>query len=107
MGDCKVSNRIPEGLKKPITTIAEAMAWIDLLVSSKMDFHLEDSAASIGYMEGPNRQWVDLFTKADARIVDVRRHELYALDFEWGTYDCPIGYMMAKLDERDGTTDLQ
>lgn len=85
---------LPEALKAPINSLAEAKAWVRGLIAADMLYHFEDSPESI--VEGKTSQ--RLFSKADAKIVRRRVAELYV--FEWGPqegmgyYYCPIGFAL-------------
>lgn len=83
-------------LRKPIETLDDAKAWIDELVRRRLDFHFDDSPETIEIGLSGFRLWHD----DDCAMISDQRDALYC--FEWGEYDCPIGYMLAKIDERDG-----
>lgn len=73
----------------PLTTIVEAQAFIhDLMVNGK-SFHFEDDPDTI--INGQTGRM--LFTEEEADLVRLRVNELYS--FEWGVYDCPIGYLLS------------
>jgi len=76
-------------LTTPLTTIVEAQAFIhDLMVNGKL-FHFEDDPDTI--INGLTGRM--LFTEEEADLVRLRVKELYS--FEWGVYDCPIGYALS------------
>jgi len=88
-------DKLPDGLKKPITNVQEAKKWIDLLVASNMSWHFEDSAIDIGHSE--DGKWVNSWSTTVGRLLNKRRDELYSLPFSvWGKDGCPIGYMLTK-----------
>ena len=76
----------------PLTTIDQAKAWIEALVAADMLFHFEDSPETIGNMV--SGEWVDLFTKTEAKQVRKRVAELYAMDWSVVGEECPIGYAL-------------
>lgn len=89
---------VPAKLLEPISTLEQAKAWIELLVKSNLHFHLEDDATDIG--NTVNGKWVNTFSKKEGKLINLRRHECYTLD--WGVYECPLGYMGCQ----DGTFKL-
>ncbi len=85
---------LPDHLKAPILDLAAAKKWIEDLHVADMLFHFEDSAPTIGNMV--NGEWVRLFSDEDAKIVDAQVEAIYGFDF--GEYECPIGYALSLSD---------
>ena len=84
-----------ELLRRKITGLDEAKAWIADLVAIGLMFHFEDSADTI--INGLTGE--RLFDDEEAVLVRARMAELYALDWP-AEFECPIGYMM-HVEERD------
>lgn len=92
--------KLTEGLRKPITTLEEAKAWIEELNGQGLLFHFDDNPETVGNI-GEDGKWVDLFTKEEAAVVRKRVGELY--NFEWSAgdddFECPIGYALHVMGE--------
>lgn len=93
--------RLPDALRAPVVGAETGRAWVRSLVAAGLEFHLEESAHTIGRLEGG--RWRVLFSPADAHVVNTACRALYALPSEtWGGPGaCPIAYMMAELEKRD------
>ena len=85
----KYDKLFADQLIKPITTLHEAKLFIEGLVRNDLIFHLEDDPFDIIDMNGERT-----FTDKEATVIDKRVQEIYGKDFDWGTYDCPIGYTL-------------
>lgn len=84
-------NALPfaEAIRKPITTLAEAVAFFEVLVREEKHFHPEDSAHEIVNTK-TNRP---LFSRGDADKLDDRISEAYTLD--WPSFcSCPCACVM-------------
>lgn len=77
----------------PIKTIDQAKAFIQGLHNSGKMFHFEDSPESIINGETGG----ELFTLSECRKIRTRVRELYS--FQWGEFDCPIGYALHVMGE--------
>lgn len=85
-----------EALRRPIVTFDDAKAWIAELVAQRLEFHLEDATDDIISARTGER----IFTDEEAEIVRQRVARLY--EFDWREYECPIGYMLDRIEARDG-----
>lgn len=70
----------------PITTLAEAKAWITALSEMDKMFHLEDDPdGTIDIRTG-----AATFTPDEVPLVRARVAEIYS--FDWAEHECPLGY---------------
>lgn len=84
---------IPDALRPQIVDLDAAKAWIKCLCDAEMSWHFEDSPQDIVVFATGERLW----TAEDAAVLAERRDELYG--FDWGVFDCPIGYTLAYFRE--------
>lgn len=73
----------------PIADFESAKAWIRGISDAGLMFHFEDSAETIFDIRTMERT----FSDDEAPIVRERVAALYG--FDWGEFDCPIGYALA------------
>lgn len=78
-------------LRKPITTIVDAKAFIALLFTVELTWHFDDDPVDCLHETNP------LVSREDAEFLGEQRDALY--DFEWGEFDCPIGYLLTLMKE--------
>lgn len=93
-------------LRRPVSSLDDAKAWIQELQDKGLMFHFDDSPDTIGNFDNGhiNGNWVPLFSPKDARIVSARVGELYNESFDWSPHGCPIGYalhVMGHVIEQD------
>lgn len=93
---------IRPAIAAPISDLASAKAWIDGIVNAGLDFHFDDNPDSIVNL----RTGESTFTPAEWPILRQRVASLRSFDSaDWAAFDCPIGYMIHALEQRDaGTT---
>jgi hypothetical protein len=82
---------LPDILKKPIRTIEQAKRWIEALHAADLMFHFEDSPDDIGNLID-GAAWQRTFSDVQAATIARQRDRLYR--FDWGSFDCPIGYAL-------------
>ena len=81
-----------------ITNIEQAKSFIEALVAEGKDFHFDDDPREIiDYGTGER-----VFTDEEAKEISRRLDEMYTLD--WGTHQCPIGYVLHLQEEPKETT---
>jgi hypothetical protein len=78
---------INPALSAPIHDFESAKAWIRGLRPAGLEFHFEDSPETIVNEKGQRT-----FTDDECVVVRERVEQLYS--FDWGRYECPIGYMI-------------
>lgn len=76
----------PAEYTKPITTLAEARAFIEVLHRNGDLFHFEDDVRDIMWRADKSAEEID--------AIDARRNELYSLDWPEDDGGCPIGYAL-------------
>ena len=75
-----------------IQTLADAQAFIGWLVNAGLNYHLEDDPVDcIGH----------LVTQAQAQAIGGLVQQCYRDEIQWGKYECPIGYMLERIRQRD------
>ena len=87
--------------KDRIKTIEQAKAWIETLVADGKDFHFDDDPHEVIDYGKRDEHGVcaRVFDDAEADLVCERVDELAA--FDWGEYECPIGYVLHVTSERE------
>ncbi len=73
-----------------IVTVDDAKKWIDSIIELNLDFHFDDDLDDVQfharYVDQPLRE-----------LLACQRDALYSPDFDWGEFDCPIGYLVEGL----------
>ena len=82
-------------LNAPLTTETQAKAWIEELVVQDKMFHFDDDPRTIIDVKTSERT----FTDEEADSLTKRVNELY--NFDWGEYECPIGYALHIMEDVD------
>ena len=78
---------LEQALRTPIKTRAHAERFIETLHATDHLFHFDDDTRDLIDINGES-----LFDTLQAELAHLRRCELYA--FDWGRYECPIGYAL-------------
>jgi len=81
-----ITTRLPAALRATIDSLPRAMAFIEALDANGLLFHFEDDVRDC--------LWGVELTDEDLDILSSQRDALYADDFEWGEFECPIGYAL-------------
>lgn len=81
---------LPSDLRAQPQTLDEAKAFIGALVAAGLLWHFEDDAVDCLHETNPR------ISRANAELLNSNRDALYT--FEWGDYECPIGYALELLD---------
>jgi len=81
----------------PITDLAEAKAYIKVLVNNSLVYHFEEDPEDILWGLSADR----LPTEADKQALNTRTRECYQKSIDWSQDgDCPIGYCLICLEEQ-------
>lgn len=84
-------------LRAPINNLAEAKAFIEALHAEGLMWHFDDDPVDCLHETSP------LVRREHAVLLGIQRDRLY--DFEWGEFECPIGYALHIMKETDGDED--
>jgi hypothetical protein len=78
----------------PIHDFESAKRWIEGISAAGLAFHFEDAGDTIIDAKTGER------TFSDEEVPTVRDRVAALYLFEWGTYECPIGYLLALEEGR-------
>lgn len=77
-------------LKQPIADLEGAKAFIAALEAEGLSWHFDDCPVDCLHETNPH------VSREDAELLGRQRDRLY--DFDWGAYECPIGYALHVFD---------
>ena len=80
-------------LRTPITSHADAKAYLDGMILRKFDYHLDSPANDIVVSRTGKR----LFSKAEAKLADVRRDEVFSY-FEGDPFEVLLAAPFEQID---------